>query len=128
MRMWCTERRPVAHHSSRWLDVLHRVSAQRSQRFILVHEHLFILWRLPDVLLSVPHEHHFLTGGHNISAAAANSPTQTTNRSWFRRRQEAGLRLRSLFLVGGASGMWRVCCSVSARCINNSNISETAHV
>lgn len=62
VRNWCTDWRLVAHHSSRWLDVLHRVSTQRSQGFVLVHEHFVILWRLPDVLLSVPHEHHFLSG------------------------------------------------------------------
>lgn len=50
-----------AHHSSRWLYVLHCVSTQRSQDFVLVHEHVVILRRLPDVLFSVPHEHHLLS-------------------------------------------------------------------
>lgn len=71
---WCEQ--PVTgglvfpHHSSRWLYVLHRVGTHWSQGFILVHEHIVILWRLPDVLLSIPHKHHLLSTGWELMFVA----------------------------------------------------------
>lgn len=85
-RNWCTDWRLVAHHSSRWLDVLHRVGTQRPQRFILVQEHFVILWGLPDVLLSVPHEHHLLSGRTQHLCSCSSSCKVE-----FHRRQKAGL-------------------------------------
>lgn len=51
----------VAHRGGRRLYILHGVSGERAQGFVLQQEHLLVLGGLPDVLLSVAHKHHFLS-------------------------------------------------------------------